>query len=495
MADRNKGGDIQVGKQKKNVQASVKKTVVTADSAQTKKAPVKNKKNAAAKARSVPKAPPRVNTDFTGGTAQVSGGVRSRKKVRLPVKRFMWMLMLIIISAYQLFSAVILVSQNEEYRADISLAFMILLAAQWGYYFVFCVMFKRRMELEIIGFLFSSISLMLTATRHPDKLMTQFYAIIIGLCIYIFLIYFLENANRVSAMRLPVALGAVGLLALPLVFRKDINGAYNWLIIGGFSIQPSELVKIAFVFVGAATLDKLQSTRSLTTYLVFAGACVGLLFLQKDFGTALIFFATFLILAFMRSGDIRTIILVCVAAVLGALLIVTFKPHVTQRFESYRHIWDVMNDQGYQQTRTLIYALSGGLFGVGIGNGRLRGVSAATEDLVFGMVCEELGILTAVLIMLTFLFLAVYTVRNASFARSTFYSIAACAAAGLMLFQTGLNIFGVTDLLPFTGVTIPFISRGGSSMMASWGLLAFIKASDIRTYPRVMKELLQQRTQ
>ncbi|MDR1629432.1 MAG: FtsW/RodA/SpoVE family cell cycle protein [Oscillospiraceae bacterium] len=495
MADRDKGGDIKVGKQKKSPQAAVKKTAVAADSAKTKGSYAKVKKSTASKARPAPKAPARVNTEFMGGTGPNSVGIKSRKRVRLPVKRFMWLLMLIIISAYELFSAVIIVSDNERYRADISLAFIIFLAAQWGYYFVFCVMFKRRMELEIIGFLFSSISLTITASVHPDLIMTQFYALMMGLGIYIFMIYFLENANRVSAMRLPVALGAVGLLALPLVLRTNVNGAYNWLFIGGFSIQPSELVKIAFVFVGAATLDKLQSTQSLTTYLVFAGACVGLLFLQRDFGTALIFFVTFLILAFMRSGDIRTIILVCVAAFFGAMLIVWFKPHVTSRFESYRHIWELMDGKGYQQTRTLIYALSGGLFGVGVGNGRLRGVFASTEDLVFGVVCEELGILTAVLIMLTFLFLAVYTVRNASFARSTFYSIAACAAAGLLLFQTGLNVFGVTDLLPFTGVTMPFISRGGSSMMASWGLLAFIKASDIRTYPRVMKELLQQRAQ
>ena len=242
------------------------------------------------------------------------------------------------------------------------------------------------------------------------------------------------------------------------------------------SIQPSELVKVAFVFVGAATLEKLQSTRSLTRYIVFSVACIGCLFLMYDFGTALIFFFTFIVISFLRSGDIRTIIFICVIALLGAVLILMFKPYVASRFSSYMHIWEDVEGGGFQQTRTLTYAVSGGLFGLGLGNGELRNVFAATEDLVFGVVCEELGIIIAFSIMLTYVGLLAYAIKNSKSVHSTFYSILSVSAAALLLFQAAVNVFGVSDLIPFTGVTLPFISRGGSSIMGCWMLLSFIKA-------------------
>ena len=288
-------------------------------------------------------------------------------------------------------------------------------------------------------------------------------------------------------LRMPLAFAAVGLLALNLLMAKTTNGALNWITVGSFSFQPSELVKVAFIFVGAATLEKLQATRSLTKYLIFSVGCVGALFLMRDFGAALIFFFTFILIAFMRSGDYRTLLLVSVGALMGALLIIYFKPYVANRFSTYRHVWDYINDQGFQQTRVLIYSASGGLLGLGVGNGKLRNVFAASTDLVFGMVCEEMGLLLGLLILFVFAFVAFYAVRGARKSSSTFYSIAAVSAAGMLLFQLSLNVFGITDLLPMTGVTLPFISRGGTSVICAWCLFAFVKSvsfniGDIKPY-------------
>lgn len=193
-------------------------------------------------------------------------------------------------------------------------------------------------------------------------------------------------------------------------------------------------------------------------------------------------FVTFLIIAFMRSGSVRTIALICSAAVFGVFLILRFRPYVAQRFAAWRHVWEFANEAGYQQTRVLTYTASGGFFGVGLGNGYLKSVFASTSDLVFGMVCEELGLILGLTIVLAIALLVFYARSDVTRSRSTFYSISACAAAGMMLFQTCLNVFGATDVLPLTGVTLPFVSQGGSSMVAVWGLLAFIKASDERTY-------------
>ena len=125
-------------------------------------------------------------------------------------------------------------------------------------------------------------------------------------------------------------------------------------------------------------------------------------------------------------------------------------------------------------------AASGGLLGMGAGNGWLHNVAAADTDLVFGMICEEWGLLIAVMAVGAIIALAFFAVRTIRVGRSSFYTIAACAAGSLLVFQTCLNIFGAVDILPFTGVTLPFVSNGGSSMLSAWGMLAFLKATDTR---------------
>ena len=133
-----------------------------------------------------------------------------------------------------------------------------------------------------------------------------------------------------------------------------------------------------------------------------------------------------------------------------------------------------------QPRRTMSAAASGGLVGVGPGEGWLHTVGAGDTDLVFGMLCEEWGLIIALLAVLSILTLAVFAVRACRAGRSSFYVIAACAATSMMVFQTCLNVFGAVDILPLTGVTFPFVSNGGTAMIASWGLLAFLKATDTR---------------
>lgn len=394
------------------------------------------------------------------------------------------LLVMICISMFQLISVFTLLGDGEnEHFTEIVVIFSAYVIIEWVYFFIFAIVVNMHIGLEMIAFTLSSVSLLLTAGASPEKLKVQFIAVIAGLALFIFMTQFMRDTRRTAYMRIPMAIAAIGLLGLTYLIAEPIYGAKNWVYFHGISIQPSEIVKLAFIYVGAATLDKLQNTRSLLSYIAFSVACVGLLFMMFDFGTALIFFASFLLIAFMRSGDIKTVFLIGAAALLGGILIITVKPYVASRFETYRHIWDYMNDAGYQQTRTLIYFASGGFFGVGLGKGCLRNVFAASEDLVFGLMGEEMGMLTAFLVVFTLVALSVYAVYNAKYARSTFFSIAACAAGGMLLIQTALNVFGVTDFLPMTGVTLPFISRGGSSMICAWGLLAFIKAADSRSYP------------
>lgn len=393
-------------------------------------------------------------------------------------------IMLFVITLFQLTCLFTLVSKSaEEFKTSIIITFGVYILVEYLYFIIASLGLKRKgFEVELIAFLLTSIGLSITASVYPDKAIKQLVAVLMGIGGFIFLQWLLRDLKRVMALRIPAAIIGVGALLFTLAFATFTNGAKNWLYIGGFSIQPSEIVKAIFIFVGAATLEKLQSNKSLTKYIIFAFACVGCLFLMSDFGTALIFFFTFIVISFMRSGDIRTLFLVCTIVLMGGLLVLLFRPYVANRFAAYGHVWEYFDTSGYQQTRTMIYSASGGLFGVGLGNGKLRNIFAATEDLVFGVVCEEFGMIMAGAILLSYVALLVYSIRHSKYARSSFYAIAACAAAALMLFQAALNVFGVNDILPMTGVTLPFISRGGSSVIACWLLLAFIKAVDRSTY-------------
>lgn len=410
-------------------------------------------------------------------------------RYRRPVN---WLFLLLLMTAFQIFCAIQILTNGGEdiVKGTIIAVFALYITVEWTYFIVFAGFLRRKsFEVELIAFFLSGIGLALTTSVYPNKAYTQLIAILLGIGVFIVLLWILSDIDRVVKLRMPVAILSIAALVFTLIFAKNINGARNWIVIGDglLSIQTSEIVKVAFIFVGAATLETLQSTKLLTKYIIFAVTCVGLLFIMKDFGTALIFFFTFVIIAFLRSGDIKTIFLICAGALIGGIGVLTFKPYVANRFNSYRHIWEFADTKGYQQVRLLIYSVSGGLFGLGLGNGKLRGIYASTEDLAFGMVCEEFGIIIAFTVLLTFVALVVYSIRYSVAARSSFYSIAACAASALLLFQTALHVFGATDLLPWTGVTLPFISRGGSSMMCCWGLVALIKAIDVKTYKRYDK--------
>ncbi|MBE6732313.1 MAG: FHA domain-containing protein [Ruminococcaceae bacterium] len=371
-----------------------------------------------------------------------------------------------------------------DLKMDHVLSFLTFTAAGWILYVISMLLIKRvNFEIETIGFLLSGISVMLLMGESSSSLKTQVMSAVIGMLLFLFLVWFMGDLKRVSSWRLLFGIGAIGLFILNMAIGTTLNGAKNWIFIGSLSIQPSELIKIAFIFVGASTLDRLQTKKNITVFLGFASICLGFLFIMRDFGTALIFFAAILIIAFMRSGSIRTVVLLVAVALFGVVLILYFRPYVADRFSGWMHIWEHINDSlGYQQTRALTYIASGGLFGMGLGRGYLHYIAAGDSDLVFAMLCEEQGMLMGYVVVFAIMMFILYVRTDVTKSRSTFYSIASCAAAGLLLFQACLNVFGTTDILPLTGVTLPFISAGGSSVVSCWGLLSFIKASDERTY-------------
>lgn len=396
-----------------------------------------------------------------------------------------WKLMLLI-TLFHFFMCVEAVFwQDGTNKYSPLVLFGCLAVAEWTFFFVSTKVLKRvSFELESLALFLTGVGVMLLVRQVERSAYVQLIAAVVGMALFCVIIKFIEDPDRTSSTKLRYGLmiAAVGLLGVSIVFGKITYGAANWIKIGGISLQPSEIVKIIYIFIGANTLDRLQTKKNLLEFIIFSAVCVGLLALMGDFGTALIFFMTFLLISFMRSGDFKTVILAIAAAVFGVSIVLRFKSYVLDRFKAWGHAWEYANDLGYQQTHVLTYIASGGLFGVGIGNGFLKGVGASESDLVFGLVSEEMGVIVAITLAVAVACLVIYARAITTRSRSTFYSISACCAAGLLVIQLSLNVFGATDILPLTGVTFPFISCGGSSVLSCWGLIAFIKAADERTY-------------
>lgn len=365
--------------------------------------------------------------------------------------------------------------------AMVAVSFALLVAAMWVMYALYRSLKRTAFEGETIAFFLCTISFGVTAAYSPETLLKQTIAMLMGLCIFLALSMLLRDIRATVSLRWPVAVLTCLLLIFNVVLGQAIFGAKNWVDLGFISFQPSEFVKIAFIFTGAATLDRLFARRNLIFTVLFCGFCMACLALMSDFGTALIFFVALLVIAFLRSGDLGFLALMGTAAVAGGGMILRFKPYILNRFQAWRHVWDFYNESGgYQQTRTMSAIASGGLFGKGTEDSFLKNVGAANTDLVFGVISEEFGLIMALCTVFVLLVLAFYAIRCAATARSSYYVIAANAAAAMLLFQASLNVLGAVDILPLTGVTLPFVSVGGSSMISCWGLLAFIKAADTR---------------
>ncbi len=392
-------------------------------------------------------------------------------------------LSLLAITVFQIMTVIQLhISLGDKYVPGITYAFLGMCILMWVYVLAVRSVGQRAFEMEIIAFFLSTLSLAVTATCLPNQTLKQFAAIAIGVLLFFFMCTYLRDLERTISLKPLMYLAATILLLANLIFGTTKNGASNWVQIGTFSMQPSEIVKLAFIWVGAASMNELFNRRNSLVFTGFSLFCFVCLALMGDFGTAIIFFATFLIISFLRSGDFTKLIVIAGVALVGGLMVIRFYGYVANRFAAWNHVWDadMMNAGGYQQTRTMTASASGGFVGLGAGNGWLRNEFASETDLVFGILTEEWGLIIAVMTVLAIITLSIFAFRSIYAGRSTYYTIAACSAMTIFLLQTSLNVLGSVDLLPLTGVALPFVSYGGTAMIASWGLLAFLKAADTR---------------
>ena len=386
-----------------------------------------------------------------------------------------------------------LFGSDPESARSVVIGFGGIMACQWALVLFYTVIRRTSFEVETIAFFLCTMGMAAIAAVKPGEAGKQLIALVLGIAVFLFVGWSLRDLERAKKIRYLAAIAGVGFLLITLVFGKEYYGAKNWLVLGPLSLQPSELSKVCFVYAGASTMDRIMNKRNLILFIVYSAAICGCLALMNDFGTALIFFCAFLVIAFLRSGSVGTIALACASLGFAGVVALKIAPHAMRRFAAWRHVWEYPLTSGYQQTRALMCIAAGGLFGLGAGQGWMHHVFAADSDVVFATISEEWGLIMVLMLIACVLVLGLFAMRSAAVGRSSFYTIGACTAAGILLVQVILNALGTVDVVPLTGVTFPFLSNGGSSMIGAWGLLAFVKAADTRQNASFAVPLLKKR--
>lgn len=359
-------------------------------------------------------------------------------------------------------------------------AFLLLIVGQWAYFLVGQNIKNFKMLLEIPALYLITLGLSLVSALSPDQLLKQIICFGIGLVGFILLTFILKYRGFVIKAQRVVMVLSLALLYYTAFFGTKINSARNWLSIGSFSFQPSEIVKVAFVAMGGISLYILtKKPARRIEFLVYCLLSMGALAIMLDFGAVAIFFVIMLTALTLRLESPVIISGIFGAAVVGAGGIILLYPYIARRFGAWLHAWDYADSLGYQQTRTMMSFASGGMLGVGPGNGNLKNIAAAETDLIFGVLGEEFGAIIALAAALSVVAIGIYGFRLIKNSTCLFDAVTVGGATVQIIFQTALNIFGSVDILPLTGVTFIFVSIGGSSLISALMMLSFFKSAEL----------------
>ncbi|MDD2446774.1 MAG: FtsW/RodA/SpoVE family cell cycle protein [Tissierellia bacterium] len=258
-------------------------------------------------------------------------------------------------------------------------------------------------------------------------------------------------------------------------------GAINWITIGGHSFQPAEITKLLLIFILAfyySNMDMFKD-RKYSDYILMGlvYSFIGLLFLQRDLGTAVIFLGIYMVIQFIheekRMNILYNIGLFAVGGTLGYVLF----DHVKVRVQTWINPWIYIDNKGYQITQSLFAIAEGGFFGTGIGLGNPEFIPLAYTDFIFSAICEEMGIFIGIGIIMLFMILVYRGFKIALNQNDKFFRILAIGVSTLFGIQSIIIIGGVIKVLPLTGITLPFVSYGGSSILSSFIALGILQIS------------------
>ena len=311
------------------------------------------------------------------------------------------------------------------------------------------------------------VGVVILYTVSPDRGVKQTAYYALGLAAMVAVSLVVSKKRRFKGLTVLSMLVGVGALILPLAFGQWAGGAKNWVqlpLIGSF--QPSELVKISLVLAMAYYFSAHRTVLQMMPAILFAAACLLLLMLQRDLGTALIYYAATLVMFYVACGNLPLTVVGLCGGAGAAMLGYRMFAHVKVRVAMWRNPWSDPLDKGYQIIQALLAIGSGGLFGVGLGQGAPEKIPAYFNDFIFAVICEQLGIVFGILLLVVYVLIVLRGVTILSRSRRSFDMLLGCGVLAMLAIQTVMIVGGVIKMLPLTGVTMPFISYGGSSLLS-----------------------------
>jgi cell division protein FtsW (lipid II flippase) len=316
----------------------------------------------------------------------------------------------------------------------------------------------------------------------------------LGLVFFVGTLILLKDYKRLASYKYILGIVGIGFLLLPMVpgLGKEINGARLWIGLGSFSFQPGELAKLCLVIFFAAYLAERKELLSIASrkiwffhvpdlkhfgpLLVMWAVSLAVMFYETDLGSSLLFFSIFLVMLYIATARFVYVGFGALLFSAGAFIGYQTFNHVQERVLVWKDVFDTryINDQGYQLAQSLFALATGGLFGTGLGQGRPDIIPAAHNDFIFSVIGEELGLLGTSAVLLCFLLLVARGLRIAMNTRDEFGQLLAAGLTTILGIQTFIILGGVTRLLPLTGITLPFMSYGGSSLLSNFILIALL---------------------
>lgn len=264
-------------------------------------------------------------------------------------------------------------------------------------------------------------------------------------------------------------------LSLPFFIGVERYGALNWVHIGPIGFQPSEVVKIFYVLFLASLFAKVSSIKYHLLSIIVSISCLFILVMQKDLGASLIYFLTFIILYYLYSKNEILTIIGFGAAGLSSVIAYRLFPHIQVRVEAWMNPWQYMDTKGYQITQSLFAICEGGWIGKGLTKGLPESVPMVSTDFIFSAIAEELGNIFSISVIILYIMLIYGVLKIAKETTSLFQAYIVIGFSSLLTFQSFLILGGVTKLLPLTGVTLPLISYGGSSILTYLCMMGMIQ--------------------
>ena len=436
------------------------------------------------------------DTLFDQAPQRPTRGGRSIEGMRRALMRSNTRLLLSAVMLFQ-FTAMLLISLQEQPVDMQALILAVALpAATWLVTMLFGKIWPIDRAILILVMLLCSVGIITLSDIARAKItpLTQAIYAAVGIGAMAVGIVFIRSVRHWKKWILPGMVLCLAALASPWAFGTVQNGARNWITIipDRLTLQPSEFIKPALILILAASLAGRPRFVKCLPAILFAAACCGILLIQRDLGAVLLYFMTTLLIYFAATSNWLITLGGLGVGVAGSILAYKALPYVQTRIAIWQNPWSDPTESGAQIVQALIAIGSGGLFGMGLGLGRPRNIPLYHSDFIFAAIAEEFGLIFSICLLAIYVIIIMRGMVVAMNARTSFHSLTAFGIVTMLGLQTMLIVGGNTKLIPLTGVTLPLISSGGSSLVStflSFGILLGISSMNAEDEARDIDRL------